>query len=75
MSREVASSCRVALVAVATATATAMQTSDANGEISATVDETNRVRAELGLDKDVDAATRAKLDALKARPSSTQKIF
>ena len=26
-----------------------MQTSDANGEISATVDETNRVRAELGL--------------------------
>ena len=26
-----------------------MQTSDANGEISATVDETNRVRAEPGL--------------------------
>ena len=36
---------------------------------------TDWVRAELGLDKDVDAATRAKLDALKARPSSTQKIF
>ena len=33
----------------ATASAVAMQTSDANGEISATVDETNRVRAELGL--------------------------
>ena len=35
------------------------------------------VRAELGLDGDkaVDEATRAKLDALKARPSSTQKIF
>ena len=34
-------------------------------------------RAELGLDgaKAVDEATRAKLDALKARPSSTQKIF
>jgi len=35
------------------------------------------VRAELGLDgaKAVDEASRAKLDALKARPSSTQKIF
>ena len=39
------------------------------------VPHTDWVRAELGLDKDVDAATRAKLDALKARPSSTQKIF
>ena len=48
-----------------------MQTSDANGEISATVDETNRVRAELGLDTDKDP----RLDALKARPSSAQKIF
>ena len=38
---------------------------------------TDWVRAELGLDgaKDVDEATRAKLDALTARPSSTQKIF
>ena len=41
------------------------------------VPHTDWVRAELGLDgaKAVDEASRAKLDALKARPSSTQKIF
>lgn len=33
------------------------------------------VREELGRDRDVDAATLAKLDALKARPASAQKIF